>query len=189
MDGNTYTQSTTGPFVKIPNRIGCDSVISLHLDIITNDTMVQKTDTSLIASQANSTYRWLNCDSNYQRIAGEHSQEFKPIKNGRYALQITRGLCTDTTNCHAMYKVGINDIVSTPRINIYPNPLTDYLHIKSSAIEKNSSYELADLQGKVVLNGELVKYTTRLFIDQPAGVYFLTIKTDHAIYKKKLIKW
>ena len=34
LDGNTYTQSIEGPTVVLTNEAGCDSVVTLHLDII-----------------------------------------------------------------------------------------------------------------------------------------------------------
>lgn len=59
------------------------------------------------------------------------------------------------------------------KIKVYPNPATDFINIK---INQKSSYQLIDVNGKIVLQGKLGELENRIEIsDKQAGIYFLNI--------------
>ncbi|MBJ60232.1 MAG: hypothetical protein CMP64_06610, partial [Flavobacteriales bacterium] len=71
---------------------------------------------------------------------------------------------------------------------IYPNPVVDYLYIKSKSesIAENYIFKLLDYRGRVVeeefING-LIKINTNNFTP---GVYFLVIESHNNKFQKKI---
>jgi hypothetical protein len=77
--------------------------------------------------------------------------------------------------------------LSTTELNVYPNPFTEQLTIKSD--QNIVSFTLRDTQGKIIVQEapfktELQVQTTEL----TNGIYFLEIKTDLSTQILKLVK-
>ncbi len=75
------------------------------------------------------------------------------------------------------------------KVTIYPNPTADYFHLKTSGQTKLESINLVDISGRVLQilkpkeNNSKYKLSTI-----KTGVYFLIVKTNRGVLKKKLIK-
>ena len=70
-------------------------------------------------------------------------------------------------------------------IHIYPNPVTDYLHI--DGIEDLIELSLYDLSGNLIettVSGETVLNVSNI----ASGIYFLQIHTPQKSFMKKIIK-
>lgn len=68
------------------------------------------------------------------------------------------------------------------RIQIYPNPATNYIHIKASSFE---SYELVSISGEILLRGNTEEIKLQ---NVPKGIYFLKVKIDNELFTKRVIK-
>ena len=74
-------------------------------------------------------------------------------------------------------------------VNVYPNPSTEIIHLSLNHEVHNVEVTLTDLLGKVHFSGNYNKLSnTEIEIQNPSGMYFLTLKTANRIYSKKLIK-
>ncbi|NQY11319.1 MAG: T9SS type A sorting domain-containing protein [Flavobacteriales bacterium] len=93
------------------------------------------------------------------------------------------------------YEISITTGVAETSIklemNVYPNPTTNYLQLKveSEAIE-NLSFQLVDLQGKVIENKEVMESNTTINMEAlPKAIYFLNVTRNNQTVKKfKVIK-
>lgn len=78
------------------------------------------------------------------------------------------------------------------KIKIFPNPTTDLIAIESSSIVGKGSYQLANMDGKIVKSADNVDFsiTQEVPMHQHAdGVYLLTIKMPEQASKQfKIIK-
>ena len=85
--------------------------------------------------------------------------------------------------------VGINETAINLEMNVYPNPTTNYLTLK---VEDNSnlSYQLDDLQGKVIENKKVNSNSINISLEeQPTATYFLNVVNNNQIVKTfKVIK-
>ena len=85
--------------------------------------------------------------------------------------------------------VGINETSINLELSVYPNPTTNYLTLKT---EDNSelSYQLYDIQGKVIESKKVASNTTNISLDgHPTATYFLKVVKDNQIVKTfKVIK-
>jgi hypothetical protein len=105
----------------ISNWVGCDSILTIILSINNPDTGVVNFGNQLIATANDGLYQWLDCNKNYERIMGADGQSFYAKDNGSYALDVADNGCRDTTSCHVLYRVDVDE-VKQPELSIYPNP-------------------------------------------------------------------
>ena len=97
--GAVYTSSGTYLDV-IPNAAGCDSVITIDLTMVTIPTSIMSFGTpNLLASCWSCGYQWVDCNNNYSQISGATNQEFTATTSGSYAVILSGGGCSDTSNC------------------------------------------------------------------------------------------
>jgi len=88
--------------------------------------------------------------------------------------------------------VGINESSISLEMSVYPNPTTNYLTLKVE-ITKNLSYQLFDMQGKVIASKKITDNTTTVVMENlPTATYLLkvtdsnkTVKTFKIIKNKK----
>ncbi len=91
-------------------------------------------------------------------------------------------------NCN-MYPVSIDEKRTSVPLDIYPNPASNWIMIKSG-LSMPVSYKISDLHGKLVSSAKLKQEPFRLSVAKlPDGMYFMTITTDKGIkVSKKFIK-
>ena len=72
--GNTYTKSGLYEDTLV-NAAGCDSIIHINLSIRSALAFVTQNGHKLTANNSTA-YQWVDCDNDYQPIAGAASQRF-----------------------------------------------------------------------------------------------------------------
>ena len=161
----------------IPDSLSCDTVILLDLDltpvnvgyqIINNGTAVQ-------ALEPNATYQWLDCDLN-RPVGGAQSRIYEPYYDGNFALIVNNGFCADTSECFSLATTGIREL-SKEGIKVYPIPSQERLFLEISPEWSQSSYQIRDLQGRVLRAAELDQSSQQeLALNVPEGLYILHIQ-------------
>ena len=132
----------------IPNATGCDSIMTITVNVTTLDLNTSTTDFTMTADFGGGTYQWINC-SDDSPIAGETNQSFTADANGDYAVIITDGSCSDTSDCVTIAGVGINELNQTG-ISIFPNPNNGEFYISTSV--SDASVTIYAIDGKVVMS-------------------------------------
>lgn len=181
---NTYT--TTGNYsdtLIAGAANGCDSIINTNLTIAAAiDVTVTNTSPTLMANQTGATYRWLDCDNNFDTIPGATSQTYTATASGNYAVEITVGNCVDTSACDTITIVGINELTKKS-IAVYPNPAINNIQVNLGTQVAILNYSLISITGKVIQENTVVN-TNAISIDisnEAKGVYFL--KLNDIIYR------
>lgn len=82
--------------------------------------------------------------------------------------------------------IGINDVVEAGMIRLYPNPSENIIHVELPDA-KNAAYHIVDMQGRVVLNGQLDAGQTAITHNLSAGLYILRIENDQKAAQGKFI--
>lgn len=83
-----------------------------------------------------------------------------------------------------------NETISTPEsITVYPNPVSDVLTFTTSIQpDAHSRYQLIDVSGKAVAQGNVVHRQTTIACDNIApGLYVLSVTTPEGIINRKVI--
>ncbi|MEP6647374.1 MAG: SBBP repeat-containing protein, partial [Saprospiraceae bacterium] len=105
-----HNWQNSGVYVyTIPTQMGCDSTITLDLNIVSLDNSVTVIGTSLMSDQVGASYQWINCDLGNQIIEGETEQTFSPTASGNYGVIINMNECSDTSSCVPVTITGIHD--------------------------------------------------------------------------------
>ncbi len=182
---SSVTQTQTSDLL---NSTGCDSIITTILTVQTIDVSVTNGGETLTANQLGATYQWIDCADNNTPIFGETGVSFTSTASvGNYAVQVTVGACTETSDCILIDKSGIGEF-SSQNVSIYPNPATNNITvIWNGEVE---FIEITDTKGKVLkrisqVSGTEVSVNLTSF-DQ--GVYFVHVGNEKNRVVKSIIK-
>ena len=188
--GNIYNSSGTY-LDTIPNSNGCDSAITLNLFIEYLDSSITLNG-SVFTAVDTGIYQWLSCDSNYKQVSGEIGKTFVPKQNGSYALQISNGICTDTSTCMSINYVGIISGHHNNSFQVYPNPSIGSITVKAGLRdgENFNNISIYDVKGRKVK--EFIDpgcNQCELIIDElPEGMYFIKAVSNDSSWVKRIMK-
>ncbi|MDX2072509.1 MAG: T9SS type A sorting domain-containing protein [Haliscomenobacter sp.] len=123
----------TGTYIEtFRSRAGCDSVVTLKLELEPIDTSIKQGGLLLSASVASSIrrYEWIDCAT--QKVASTLSSPFfLPESNGRYAVRLYTDTCVYTSGCHTVQvSTSTRQFDFSEQIQYYPNPCNRELHLK-----------------------------------------------------------
>ncbi len=150
------------------------------------DNSVTQSNMTLTATQTGATYQWFDCETGLP-IDGAVNRSFSPEGNGSYAVNITLGGCTETSNCFFFDTLGLQSFDEN-ELKIYPNPVHSVLKIETTT-QALKTIDVYDISGKVML-----KYTSNQSVIElntsklPNGIYFVKVKTDTKSGYFKVVK-
>ncbi|KAB1065598.1 T9SS type A sorting domain-containing protein [Salibacter halophilus] len=173
-----YNWTTSGTYQDtISNNTGCDSVITIDLNVDSINTVVQNSGDSLIAQDTGATYQWVYCDNNSTPIPGETGQILEVAVSGDYAVSLTKHGCIDTSACYNVIPSGFETAISGENnIIVYPNPNEGLFTIEHSFTE-NKPFEVTNINGKVLYRGTLTQKQTKVDLSNLAtGIYLLRVE-------------
>ena len=182
IDGIEYDTSNYMATHSLLSGSGCDSIVSLNLQIIPVDTSVTVSKTSLSSNAINAQYQWISCGNKLDSIPGAVGRIFVPDSIGSYAVLVTENNCTDISLCYYMGEVNVVDWKS-PTIRVYPNPAKNSVWIECSQIPE--SIVLYDSFGKVLaksLNKNVIE-----FPKSSRGVLILEMKVNGFVYRERIL--
>jgi|GEM_PF-760725 len=188
LNGQTYTAS--GTYTQtLTNASGCDSIITLNLTINTVNAGATVTNETITADQLGAAYQWIDCANGNSIIAGETGQSFTATANGIYAVIVTGGSCSDTSDCFTIASVGIEN-PETSDMSVYPNPTAGQVTVSLSS-GTAGTVEVLDASGSVV---RAFAYGSPQFTvdlsELAAGFYYIRLHSaTGGIVVKKVIKY
>lgn len=138
-----------------------------------------------ITMQANfstGTYQWVNCDENYSAINGETNQSFTATANGNYAVIVTSGTCSDTSDCVNINKVGLDEMIND--ISIYPNPTNNVVNISVPTELVGSQFSIRDFTGRTILYNTFdVEHHEIDLSTYDSGIYFIHVNEYNITFR------
>lgn len=175
----TQNLTVAGVYSEVFNTsaFGCDSTVVLTLSIDSVDTQVSVSGLVLTASATGATYQWLDCATT-QAIAGETNQSYTVTANGQYAVAISDGNCTDTSDCVTIANIGLEESVFA-NMTYYPNPVVEIITVDLGTQFENVTTTITSFTGQI-LDETAFGNTSKLnlnFNNLSAGVYFVKIST------------
>lgn len=168
---------------------GCDSVVTLVLNIVTLNTGTTVSNGTITANQQGVQYQWINCQDN-SPVLGANSSDFTPSTSGSYAVILDNGLCLDTSMC---VEISVTDIPETwsAGIKVYPNPTENNILLLFDNPLTSGVLRIYDSKGTLVyteseLKGNRFELESRMLVE---GIYLLEIRDDKIRYSGKIIKY
>ena len=188
-NGDTLT-SEAGYEYMYQAQNGCDSTHIVQLTIENALTpIIAQVDGLLSTSTVGDNFQWIDCNGNLP-ITGALSNEFTPINNGDYAVEVTSNQCTWLSDCYTFSTVSLPQNNDDEVYFVYPNPASIFLTLDAPQGKNITSISLMDQLGRVL---EVMSNTTTTFdlLNLESGVYFLTIletSTEETILKFQVVK-
>lgn len=187
IDGNTYTESTNTPTYFYTSSAGCDSIVTLNLEIIEIDDEVIVENQTLTATESDADYLWFTCEGGLSPIAGATEQSFEATENGSYAVEISVNGCQMMSDCNLIETVSLTTIEETD-FHVFPNPTNGKITLKLSDELLNSKIEVLNSMGQLVQtifpnDKEIVAK-----LNGDPGVYFLRIHSLDKIMFTRIVK-
>ncbi len=179
----TYTVHDT-----ISNAEGCDSIMSIELTIFSLDTSTTTSGLTITSNAVGASYQWIDCGNNNMAISGETNASYTATVNGDYAVVVTDGNCSDTSECVSITTIGIEDYLSIANtVTIYPSPATNVLTIEADNLNVNM-ITIVSATGQTVKTCSTSTNTIDVS-DLASGIYFLQIQTnDKGMVSKRFVK-
>jgi len=100
----------------------------------TIDTSVTLSDTTITANNASASYQWIDC-SDMSVINGETSSSFTATASGDYAVIVTEGGCSSTSNCTTVEVNNAPVITSSSTAEFGENTTGSILDVESTDTE------------------------------------------------------
>jgi hypothetical protein len=172
-NGTTYASSGTKTFTTT-NSKGCDSIATLHLTINNINLTVTANSNILTADDATATYQWIDCNNNDLPINGEINQSFTAIRNGSYAVVVTKGACMDTSVVQSVTLTGINQATNSIGIVVYPNPTSDAVNVHFG--ERYAVVTLMEVSGKELETISAMNSVKFNLSELTLGVYVIKVQ-------------
>ncbi|MBE0642088.1 MAG: T9SS type A sorting domain-containing protein [Bacteroidales bacterium] len=184
-----HTWTTSGTYTDtLVNGIGCDSIITVNLDIVTVDLSMGLVGITLMSNAMNATYQWVDCDNAYALIAGAVQQQFTPTANGNYACIVTEQGCTDTTMCVPITTVGTEESLLSG-VSVFPNPSIDGHYFVMHPAGSDAQLEVLDISGRSVSSvAASIDGRTSLHIER-SGTYFIKYSNEKYSRTFKVAFW
>ena len=181
-----YTWTSSNTYIDtIPNAIGCDSIITIDLTIQTIDQSITQSGNQLTSNENGASYSWINCTS-MDALPGETGQSFIATSNGDYAVVITTGNCSDTSDCITLNSVGIENIENESLINVFPNPSKGIFHLIA---EENALIQVCSISGELIFSQYSTSSKNKIDLSNYSdGIYILKVAGNGYIRNIKLIK-
>lgn len=182
-----YVWTTNGTYTDtLLNVIGCDSIITINLSLTNIDTNVTLSNGIFSVGQSGASYQWFDCIA-AGPILGETNQSFTPTTNGSYGVLIDFNGCLDTTGCHLIANVGMEDLTMS-NFSVYPNPADDIIQISGSQTIQH--WQITDMTGKIILEkiNESSIYEMIEISQLRSGNYILKVVSEKNTIHKMFIK-
>lgn len=181
-DGKELWEESGTYFDTLVSASGCDSILEFELELISIDTVVGVIGGLLKAQSPVGDFQWLNCENDFAFIPGENQSEYDPDKTGSFAVEITDGVCRDTSGCHP---VTISSIAGGEQ---HRNFTIQTVESGLKVMWKGSVQEIAvyGLSGKVYFQTPLRSGQKEIVIPGlPKNLVIVQLKSDGQVLRRK----
>jgi hypothetical protein len=188
-EAGTYNYYVTQTFEGCESSVDTVSLTLYPLPWIDlgNDTTLVGTQTLVLGPfEAGIAYRWRDGSTKPYLIfnAGEAGQGDHTVY-----LEASNDWCTTSDTIQITVKSTV-DLAErdVKEFQVYPNPVSNQLHLEAYGIQGKKQVELTDMTGKVLLRTQFEGDSHRLeFQDYPPGYYLLKLESEEKIAIFKLI--
>lgn len=186
-NNNLYTQG--GDYIDtLTGHNGCDSVIYLNLTITSINDSVSRSENTLVSHDTAAQFQWLDCNNHMKPLESQTKQVFTG-EIGRYAVELTLNNCIDTSLCYELNASGISPSLLPEDIQIYPNPTTGRILVKTHEANRILSIQIMNSSGIQLKSLSVVNNVSHeVNIDHAPGLYFIQVTTNKGKRIYKIIK-
>lgn len=185
------TSGIVGGIIAVTANNGCGSsaIQSMSLSVISVDTSVFQSGAMLTATLSGASYQWVDCGNN-QAISGQTNQSFIANATGNYAVVVTQNNCSDTSSCHNITILEVDESVSGGNITISPNPSGGKFWMSLAGYWFSEKYDVEIYSMTGEKKYQAVKTNSKFEIDLSSwtkGAYCVMISDGRTIVVKRIV--
>ncbi|KYG81889.1 hypothetical protein MB14_00405 [Roseivirga ehrenbergii] len=134
-------------------------------------------------------YQWMKDGVNIDEATGN---SFSPTESGNYSVVISNtNNCSATSVAEEVIITGIEDVLYTLAVNVYPIPSSDYVYLEfDETLRKGTKVQMVDNSGKQLVMKVLTEATNKLTIDvrkMPEGMHTIVVQDGAKLARKKIL--
>ena len=177
-NGTVYTSSGTYTEV-IPTTNGCDSIITINLNLVNLNNTVTISEATLTAALNNASYQWMLCENgNLTPIPGATNQSYTASDSGSYAVEVSLNGCTNLSPCFTIDFTGVHDFDNNGS-TLYPNPSVSGFTIDLGGDYDHVTVNVFDSNGKLIKSLKKMNANKVVFQEELAsGMYVIQVKHE-----------
>lgn len=116
--------------------------------------------------------------ADYTPVFETYTEEIE-LSSALFDLELTTGIICEAS--------GLTETTVTEEIQVYPNPAQQTLTIALNNEMLDAEYNLADLSGKILLDGKINALKTEIDLTQlKSGIYQITIQKNETLITEKI---
>lgn len=152
------------------------------------NTNVTQESTTLTAEEVDVNYQWVTCPE-FTPIEGETNQSFTTNIEGDYAVVLSTGICSLTSDCFTISLTNTEEELAEQILNIFPNPTSGDINISLRSIEKEIKINIRDISGKLILAQEFTNQKhMNINIPNTPGMYIVELETMSTKFVERIVK-
>jgi hypothetical protein len=136
-------------------------------------------------------YQWIDCDNGNASISGEINQQFIATANGNYAVEISNGTCTVTSDCIEISEASLLEDQIENLFSVYPNPTFDDVTFELNETNTLSHILIKDAAGRTVkfIDVDMDVFMYSINLEGKSGIYLVElVSMDQTTSKVRLLK-
>ncbi|HEY8934344.1 MAG TPA: hypothetical protein VIM65_03955, partial [Cyclobacteriaceae bacterium] len=158
--------------------------LSIHTDI--PQPLISNVD-GILYSNINEGNQWL---LNGEPIEGAVKNSYRPVKSGNYSVMVTNE-CVQLSDAVPFIVTGDDNHINADDIVMYPNPVNNFLHLKTDkTVTTESTYTIVDLLGRKLQTGSIqsheFQHGTDIQLNEAVTTGFHVLILDNSRFNVKL---
>jgi len=185
-----YTTSSTNGNITVKGSNICGNGGSSTMAIYVGQTPqkpIISDQGGVLVSSSSVGNQWYNGDT-LKIGATNQTYAYTTINGNYYDIVSTNGCSSATSDTIHITAAGINVFNTNLSFEVYPNPITNELIIKSNGTHDKIVLEIFNSIGQVIYKGNVFEKTVVNTTNFAKGIYLLKLDNDENVDYKKIIK-
>ncbi|AWA29417.1 hypothetical protein HYN48_04570 [Flavobacterium magnum] len=183
--GDVITTSQTVYIYASNGDCSAESSFNVAINALDNTTTLNLE--TITANQSGASYQWISCDQTPGIIDGETNQSFTATENGQYAVIITLGDCTVTSECVTIDSLGTGTLPLDNLITMYPNPSRGTFTVDTGSLIADHIFVIDNLGRQIAQHKPTSQKSFMDVSGYADGVYYIRISYQNKETVKKLV--
>jgi len=158
-----------------------------ELNVLAKPVITYDADQNILLNSTGQVGHWYNEEI---LITDIPSNNITPslLLGGAYSITVSSENCQLQSSPFLI--TATEEIISSNIIDVYPNPATDYIEIRSEElVGQEVSISITDINGRVYLMEDSLSITEIVDLKSlPQGIYILLLESKTKLYKSRFVK-
>ncbi|MFT6745727.1 MAG: PKD repeat protein [Glaciecola sp.] len=179
-------QKTDGVYSKTYTALnGCDSSITVTLNVTSINKNVTRILGALTSNQTNASYKWLDCNNSYSLVPNEIDISYASAVTGSYAVEVSKNSCVDTSFCESVIVTSVDNLENSLISTVYPNPSSSVVNVQMNK-DGMHEFKVISSAGSVVIQHRSTAANAKLDLsDLVPGIYLLVVLNENSGSEQK----